>query len=174
MAPSETTRPFFYFSTHNHARPTRIKPAGEHMVAPNVREYQGQHSPGARVVARAAPAIFRFLDNTHRKKLKNGPSGLATSTTATPIPLLFWCVAKGIGARPSRASTMFLCAAWRKMTSIDEKLAKSNTHARQAAHKNIVEAREGRAPMPLATINIRLQLSSEHVRASEKEAQGII
>ena len=33
--------------------------------------------------------------------------------TAAPIPLVFWCVAKGIGARPSRASTMFFCAAWR-------------------------------------------------------------
>ena len=70
MAPSETTRPFFYFSTHNHARPTRIKPAGEHMFVANVREYQGQRAPGARVVARAAPAIFRFWTITHRKKLK--------------------------------------------------------------------------------------------------------
>ena len=37
------------------------------------------------------------------------------------------------------------------MTSMGEKIAKSNTRARQAALKNIVEAREGRAPMPLAT-----------------------
>ena len=70
MAPAETTRPLFYFSAHNYARPTRIKPAGEHMFVANVREYQGQRAPGARVVARAAPAIFRFWTITHRKKLK--------------------------------------------------------------------------------------------------------
>ena len=70
MAPAETTRPLFYFSAHNYARPTRIKPAGEHMFVANVREYQGQRAPGARVVARAAPAISRFWTITHRKKLK--------------------------------------------------------------------------------------------------------
>ena len=109
MAPAETTRPLFYFSAHNYARPTRIKPAGEHMFVANVREYQGQRAPGARVVARAAPAISRFWTITHRKKLKIltcRPSYLDDGY-ANPLPVLVCCQVHR-GAAFARLNDVFL------------------------------------------------------------------
>ena len=54
---------------------------------------------------------------------------------------------------------------------MDEKIAKSNTRTRQAAQKNIVEAREGRAPMPLATYQNRKGIGAAVVEVARPAGQ---
>ena len=58
MTPPYTTRALPYFSTHDYARATPIKPPSKHMTKANLRERQGQRASEPRAFARAAPAIF--------------------------------------------------------------------------------------------------------------------
>ena len=60
MTPPYTTRALPYFSTHDYARATPIKPPSKHVVKANLRERQGQRASEPRAFARAAPAIYHF------------------------------------------------------------------------------------------------------------------